>query len=38
LSSLTPEEQATFYKLLVRATSSPTCAEALETSRACLEQ
>lgn len=37
LSSLTPEEHATFYKLLVRATASPTCSEALETSRACLE-
>jgi DNA-binding MarR family transcriptional regulator len=38
LSSLTREDQAMFYKLLVRATSSPTCSEALETSRACLEE
>jgi hypothetical protein len=38
LSSLTPEDQATFYKLLLRATSSPTCTEALETSRACPEE
>jgi DNA-binding MarR family transcriptional regulator len=37
LSSLTPEEHATFYKLLVRATANPTCSEALDTSRACLE-
>ncbi len=33
LSSLTADEQATFYKLLARATTSPTCSEAIETSR-----
>jgi DNA-binding MarR family transcriptional regulator len=38
LSSLTPEEHATFYKLLQRATATPTCTEALEASRACLEE
>jgi DNA-binding MarR family transcriptional regulator len=38
LSALTPDERATFYKLLVRATASPTCTEAVETSRACLEE
>lgn len=37
LSSLTPDEQATFYKLLARATTSPTCSEAIETSRLCME-
>jgi DNA-binding MarR family transcriptional regulator len=37
LSSLTPEEQSTLYKLLARATTSPTCADALDTSRSCLE-
>jgi len=38
LSALTPEEHASFYKLLQRATATPTCAEALETSRVCLEE
>jgi DNA-binding MarR family transcriptional regulator len=37
LSSLTSDEQATFYKLLARATTSPTCGEAIETSRMCME-
>jgi DNA-binding MarR family transcriptional regulator len=37
LSSLTADEQETFYKLLRRATANPTCTEALETSRSCLE-
>jgi DNA-binding MarR family transcriptional regulator len=37
LASLTDEEQATFYKLLARATASPTCTDALETSRSCME-
>lgn len=37
LSSLTEDEQATFYKLLARATTSPTCSEAIETSRMCME-
>ena len=37
LSSLSADEQATFYKLLARATTSPTCSEALETSRLCME-
>lgn len=37
LSSLTREEQATFYQLLARATTSPTCSEAIETSRMCME-
>lgn len=37
LDPLTPEEQRTFYALLLRATSSPTCAEAANTARACVE-
>jgi DNA-binding MarR family transcriptional regulator len=37
LEPLTLEEQQTFYALLSRATASPTCAEALDTSRACVE-
>jgi DNA-binding MarR family transcriptional regulator len=37
LDPLTREEQQTFYTLLSRATESPTCAEALDTSRACME-
>lgn len=37
LSSLTADEQATFYTLLHRATASPTCAEAAGTSRSCIE-
>lgn len=37
LSSLSADEQATFYKLLARATTSPTCSEAIETSRLCME-
>jgi DNA-binding MarR family transcriptional regulator len=37
LSSLTLEEKATLYKLLARATTSPTCSEAIETSRMCME-
>ncbi|HKH51339.1 MAG TPA: MarR family winged helix-turn-helix transcriptional regulator [Mycobacterium sp.] len=37
LDPLTPEEQRTFYALLARATSSPSCSEALDTSRACME-
>jgi DNA-binding MarR family transcriptional regulator len=37
LDPLTPTEQRTFYALLARATSSPTCAEALDTTRACME-
>jgi DNA-binding MarR family transcriptional regulator len=36
LEPLTLEEQQTFYALLSRATASPTCAEALDTSRACV--
>lgn len=37
LDPLTPEEQRTFYDLLARATASPTCAQAVDTSRACIE-
>jgi DNA-binding MarR family transcriptional regulator len=37
LDPLSPEEQQTFYALLSRATASPTCAEALDTTRACME-
>jgi DNA-binding MarR family transcriptional regulator len=37
LDPLTREEQQTFYRLLSRATQSPTCAEALDTSRACMK-
>jgi DNA-binding MarR family transcriptional regulator len=37
LDPLTPEEQHTLYALLARATASPTCAEALDTARACIE-
>ena len=37
LHPLTREEQQTFYTLLSRATESPTCAEGLDTSRACME-
>jgi DNA-binding MarR family transcriptional regulator len=37
LVTLTREEQQTLYALLSRATESPTCAEALDTSRACME-
>jgi DNA-binding MarR family transcriptional regulator len=37
LDPLSPEEQHTFYALLSRATASPTCAEALDTTRACME-
>ena len=37
LTSLTPQEHDTFYKLLARATASPTYAAALDTSRACME-
>lgn len=38
LSSLSPDEHATFYKLLQRATTTPTCTESLEATRACLEE
>jgi DNA-binding MarR family transcriptional regulator len=37
LDPLTREEQQTLYALLSRATESRTCAEALDTSRACME-
>jgi DNA-binding MarR family transcriptional regulator len=37
LDPLTPQEQQTLYGLLARATSSPTCAEAIDTTRACVE-
>jgi DNA-binding MarR family transcriptional regulator len=37
LDPLTPDEQRTFYALLARATSSPTCTEAVDTTRACME-
>jgi hypothetical protein len=37
LDPLSPEEQQTLYALLSRATASPTCAEALDTTRACME-
>ena len=37
LDPLTPEEQRTLYALLSRATASPTCEEALDTARACIE-
>jgi DNA-binding MarR family transcriptional regulator len=37
LDPLTPEEQQTLYKLLSRATSSATCAEAVDATRACME-
>jgi DNA-binding MarR family transcriptional regulator len=38
LDPLTPKEQQTLYTLLSRATASPTCAEALDTTRACMEE
>ncbi len=38
LEPLTPQEQQTLYALLSRATASPTCGEALETTRACTEE
>jgi DNA-binding MarR family transcriptional regulator len=38
LVPLTSEEQQTFYALLLRATASPTCADALDTTRACMEE
>jgi len=38
LVPLTHEEQQKFYALLSRATASPTCAEALDTTRACMEE
>jgi DNA-binding MarR family transcriptional regulator len=38
LDPLTREEQQTFYALLLRATARPTCAEALDTTRACMEE
>jgi DNA-binding MarR family transcriptional regulator len=38
LVPLTREEQRTFYALLSRATASPTCAEGLDTTRACMEE
>jgi DNA-binding MarR family transcriptional regulator len=37
LDPLTPDEQQTLYALLSRATATPTCAEALDTTRACME-
>jgi DNA-binding MarR family transcriptional regulator len=37
LDPLTDEEQQSLYTLLSRATASPTCAEALDTTRACME-
>lgn len=37
LDPLTREEQQTLYALLSRATASPTCAEALDTARECIE-
>jgi DNA-binding MarR family transcriptional regulator len=37
LDPLTPEEQHALYALLLRATSSATCADALDTSRTCVE-
>jgi len=37
LDRLSPEEQQTFYALLSRATAGPTFAEALDTTRACME-
>ena len=37
LDPLTVEEQRTLYTLLSRATASPTCAEALDTTRVCME-
>lgn len=40
LEPLTPQEQQTFYALLLRATASPTsttCPEALGTTQACIE-
>jgi DNA-binding MarR family transcriptional regulator len=37
LHPLTREEQQLLYALLLRATESPTCAEALDTDRACTE-
>lgn len=38
LDPLSPEEQQTLYALLSRATSSPTCTAALDTTRACMEE
>jgi DNA-binding transcriptional LysR family regulator len=38
LNPLTREEERTLYTLLSRATESPTCADALDTSRACMEE
>ena len=37
LDPLTPEEQNTLYALLSRATASATCADAVDTTRACIE-
>ena len=37
LDPLTAEEQRTLYALLSRAAASPTCTEALDTTRACME-
>ena len=37
LDPLTPAEQHALYALLLRATSSATCAEALDATRACTE-
>jgi DNA-binding MarR family transcriptional regulator len=38
LEPLSPQEQQTLYALLSRATASPTCGEALETTLACTEE
>lgn len=37
LDPLTPDERQALYTLLTRATSSPTCTEAIDTARACME-
>jgi DNA-binding MarR family transcriptional regulator len=37
LATLTADEQTTLYTLLRRAVASPTCAEALATTRSCIE-
>jgi DNA-binding MarR family transcriptional regulator len=37
LNPLTGEEQQLLYSLLLRATESPTCAQALDTTRSCME-
>ena len=37
LDPLTAEEQRTLYALLSRAAASPTCTQALDTTRACME-